>query len=56
VWATGERNLAGELADRLGLHWVWCPSPAPGRWQTRLGEPGVDYGNAVLSRWPEHWG
>ncbi len=52
VWAAGGENLAGWLADELGLHWTWAPSPAPERWQRRIGEPGVDIGNAVLSRWP----
>lgn len=54
VWAdrdTGE-NLAAWLADELGLHWTWAASPAPERWQRRIGDPSVDIGNAVLSRWP----
>lgn len=54
VWAdreTGE-NLAGWLAAELGLHWTWAVSPTPERWQRRIGDPTVDIGNAVLSRWP----
>ena len=26
VWARGEENLAGWLADRLGMHWTWAAS------------------------------
>lgn len=52
VWAAGGENLAGWLAGELGLHWVWAASPASERWQRRIGEPGVEIGNAVLSRWP----
>ncbi|MFE6619402.1 endonuclease/exonuclease/phosphatase family protein [Streptomyces sp. NPDC057740] len=52
VWAAGGENLAAWLADELGLHWTWAPSPAPERWRRRIGEPEVDIGNAVLSRWP----
>jgi endonuclease/exonuclease/phosphatase family metal-dependent hydrolase len=54
VWAdrrSGE-NLAAWLAGELGLHWAWAASPAPERWQRRIGDPTVDIGNAVLSRWP----
>ncbi|MFJ3672162.1 endonuclease/exonuclease/phosphatase family protein [Streptomyces sp. NPDC090106] len=54
VWAdhrTGE-DLAGWLAAELGLHRAFAASPAPERWQRRLGDPGVGIGNAVLSRWP----
>jgi endonuclease/exonuclease/phosphatase family metal-dependent hydrolase len=52
VWACGGENLAGWLADRLDIRWAWAPSRAPQRWQRRLGDPTVDIGNAVLSRWP----
>ncbi|WP_369068473.1 endonuclease/exonuclease/phosphatase family protein [Kineococcus terrestris] len=60
VWATAEENLAEQLAERLGMSAAWSPSPAPQRWQRRLawtGEDaedpaGVEFGNAVLSRWP----
>ncbi|MGI5455647.1 endonuclease/exonuclease/phosphatase family protein [Streptomyces sp. CA-249302] len=52
VWATGGGNLAGWLAGELGLHWTWAASDASDRWQRRIGEPGVEIGNAVLSRWP----
>ncbi|NNN36227.1 endonuclease, partial [Streptomyces sp. S3(2020)] len=54
VWAdrrSGE-NLAAWLAGELGLHWTWAASTAPERWQRRIGDPAVDIGNAVLSRWP----
>ncbi|MET7453799.1 endonuclease/exonuclease/phosphatase family protein [Streptomyces sp. NPDC005574] len=52
VWAAGGENLAGWLADELGLHRAWAPSHASERWQRRIGDPSVEVGNAVLSRWP----
>jgi endonuclease/exonuclease/phosphatase family metal-dependent hydrolase len=52
VWADGDENLAEWLASRLGLHWTCAPSRASERWRRRQGEPTVDIGNAVLSRWP----
>ena len=32
VWGTEEESLASELAARLGMHHVWCPSPVSPRW------------------------
>ncbi|GLZ09036.1 hypothetical protein Acsp03_65020 [Actinomadura sp. NBRC 104412] len=52
VWDDGQENLAGWLADRLGMHWTWAASDRPGRWHKRLGEDGIDVGDAVLTRWP----
>jgi endonuclease/exonuclease/phosphatase family metal-dependent hydrolase len=52
VWAADGGNLAEWLAGELGLHWTWAASPASERWQRRIGQPGVEVGNAVLSRWP----
>lgn len=52
VWAQGGENLAEWLADELAMHWTWAASDRPGRWQQRIGDPTVDIGNAVLSRWP----
>lgn len=53
VWAVdGGENLAQSLARDLGLHWAWWPSPAPERWQRRIGDDTVGAGTAVLSRWP----
>ena len=56
VWARGAGpdavNAAGLLARRLGLHWAWTPSPHPQRWQRKVGDDSVAFGNAVLSRWP----
>ncbi|GAA4662557.1 endonuclease/exonuclease/phosphatase family protein [Kineococcus glutinatus] len=64
VWATPDEGLADWLAERLGMVALFAPSPAPGRWQRRLGalgdasagglpEPGrIAFGNAVLSRFP----
>lgn len=52
VWASPGEHLAALLADQLGMHWTWTASPAPERWQQRLGDPTMQVGNAVLSRWP----
>ncbi|MER7829803.1 endonuclease/exonuclease/phosphatase family protein [Streptomyces sp. NPDC095602] len=52
VWARDGENLARWLASRLGMHWTWAPSRAPQGWQRRIGDPAVEVGNAVLSRWP----
>jgi endonuclease/exonuclease/phosphatase family metal-dependent hydrolase len=52
VWAVDGENLAEWLAGELGLHCAWAASPAPERWRRRIGDPTVDIGNAVLSRWP----
>ncbi|MFJ5264411.1 endonuclease/exonuclease/phosphatase family protein [Streptomyces sp. NPDC088387] len=52
VWEGGGENLAGWLAGELGLHVAYAPSPAPERWRSRIGDPDVGIGNAVLSRWP----
>ncbi|MFI7344928.1 endonuclease/exonuclease/phosphatase family protein [Streptomyces sp. NPDC049936] len=53
VWSDGEgEDLAGWLARELGLHWAWAASPAPGRWQRRIGDDTVGIGTAVLSRRP----
>ncbi|MEX2292974.1 MAG: endonuclease/exonuclease/phosphatase family protein [Acidimicrobiales bacterium] len=43
VWETAEDSLAAELATSLGLHHVYG---------SRLDLDGVQFGNAVLSRWP----
>jgi endonuclease/exonuclease/phosphatase family metal-dependent hydrolase len=51
VWADDRENLAGWLADELGLHWTWAPSPAPQRFHRRAADT-AQVGNAVLSRWP----
>jgi endonuclease/exonuclease/phosphatase family metal-dependent hydrolase len=52
VWATAAENQAQVLADTLGMHLAWCPSPAPELFQRRLGDRSVAVGNAILSRWP----
>jgi endonuclease/exonuclease/phosphatase family metal-dependent hydrolase len=52
VWEQGGDNLAGWLAEELGMHWTWVASDAPEGFQKRLGDSTVDVGNAVLSRWP----
>ena len=52
VWADGEGNLAASIAEELGMHQLYAPSPAPGKWQRRIGDASVGIGNAVLSRWP----
>jgi endonuclease/exonuclease/phosphatase family metal-dependent hydrolase len=48
VWEADGHNLAGDLAERLGMHWCWGPA-ADGH--DRAGNEAV-IGNAVLSRWP----
>lgn len=46
-------NLAGWLAERLGMHWAWSRSPVQDRWHARNGgDTSVDVGVAVLSRHP----
>ncbi|MVO88337.1 endonuclease [Streptomyces sp. p1417] len=52
VWERDGENLAEWLAKDLGLYWTWEPSRTPERWQRRIGDPTVAFGNAVLSRWP----
>ncbi|MGW5349620.1 endonuclease/exonuclease/phosphatase family protein [Streptomyces sp. NPDC004031] len=52
VWEADGENLAGWLAERLGMHWTWAASRAPHGWRRRTGEPAAEVGNAVLSRWP----
>jgi endonuclease/exonuclease/phosphatase family metal-dependent hydrolase len=51
-WAGRGEHLAAQLAERLGMHWAWTASPAPERWQERIGDPAMEIGNAILSRWP----
>lgn len=52
VWTTEHTDHAALLAGRLGMQRVLVPSPAPGRWQQRLGDDTVGFANAILSRWP----
>nr|WP_202885704.1 endonuclease/exonuclease/phosphatase family protein [Kribbella sandramycini] len=52
IWDDGSVNLAGRLAEELGYHWAYAPSPAPQAWQRRIGDSKIGIGNAVLSRWP----
>jgi endonuclease/exonuclease/phosphatase family metal-dependent hydrolase len=52
VWVDGEENLAASIAEELGMHHAHAPSPAPGKWQRRIGDDSVGVGDAVLSRWP----
>jgi endonuclease/exonuclease/phosphatase family metal-dependent hydrolase len=52
VWADPEENLAGWLADELGLRWAWGPARAQEIWQSRVADPSVQCGVAILSRWP----
>lgn len=48
VWDADGHNLAGDLADRLGMHWCWAAAA-----QSRDSQGNdVLIGNAVLSRWP----
>lgn len=43
VWADGADSQAAQLADHLGYHHVY---------ESRLDVEGVQFGNAILSRWP----
>src|SRR4051794_20293967 len=43
VWHDGTRSQAAELAEPLGLHQVYA---------SRVEMDGVQFGNAILSRWP----
>lgn len=43
VWETASESQAGELASSLGLHHVYG---------SQLDLDGVQFGNAILSRWP----
>jgi len=52
VWADPAENLAGWLADELGMHWAWGPTRHPERWQRRVDDPAAQFGTAILSRWP----
>ena len=52
VWGQGGNNLAGWLAEQLGMHWAWAAVDTPDRWQKRIGDDTIEVGNAVLSRWP----
>jgi endonuclease/exonuclease/phosphatase family metal-dependent hydrolase len=52
VWADADTNLAGWLADELGLHWTYGPASDQLAWQARVDDPTVNFGVAVLSRWP----
>ena len=52
VWHDDERSYADTLATDLGYHVAFAPSPAPEKWQRRVGDDTFGIGNAVLSRWP----
>lgn len=53
VWGSADENMAGWLAEKLGMEWVWSRSPVQDRWHRRNGgDTSVDVGVAVLSRLP----
>jgi endonuclease/exonuclease/phosphatase family metal-dependent hydrolase len=52
VWTGAEGSQADLLAEQLGMHVALSPSPAPRRWQQRIGDDTTGIANAVLSRWP----
>lgn len=52
VWEQGGENLAGWLAEELGMHWAWGAYGDPGQWQRRIRDSSVGIGIAALSRWP----
>lgn len=53
VWSTEQDDVAAQLGERIGLsHVERSYSDAPERWQHWLDEPGVAFGNAVVSSRP----
>lgn len=52
VWQSGGENLAGWLAEELGMEWAWAQAGVPPHWRPALSHPTDAVGNAVLSRWP----
>jgi endonuclease/exonuclease/phosphatase family metal-dependent hydrolase len=53
VWSTDSEDAAARLGEQNGLPYVARSySPEPERWQQWIDQPGVDYGNAIVSRWP----
>jgi endonuclease/exonuclease/phosphatase family metal-dependent hydrolase len=52
VWHTREHNGAAQLAEALGYQLAFATSPAPDKWQQKLGDASAGIGNAMLSRWP----
>lgn len=53
VWSTADTDVAVQLGERIGLnHVARSYSDEPERWQRWIDQPGVDYGNAIVSRWP----
>jgi endonuclease/exonuclease/phosphatase family metal-dependent hydrolase len=52
VWATETGNLAGDLAQRLTMHWTHARLEKSKLWQARLSGTTATIGNAILSRWP----
>lgn len=52
VWHTCEENFAEQLARELGYEFAFVASPAPEKWQQKLGAPTVGISNTILSRWP----
>jgi endonuclease/exonuclease/phosphatase family metal-dependent hydrolase len=53
VWSTEGEDAAAMLGEQNGLPYVARSySDTPERWQQRIDQPGVDFGNAVVSRWP----
>jgi endonuclease/exonuclease/phosphatase family metal-dependent hydrolase len=52
VWDDPDENLAASIAEELGMHLAYAPSPAPEKWQRRIRGASVGVGCAVLSRWP----
>ena len=52
VWSVPAEDSGATLARELGMHLAWAPSPRQEWWQRRIGDPDVEIGNALLSRWP----
>lgn len=53
VWSHEAADAAVLLGEGAGLpHVARSHTDVPERWQNRIDEPGMDFGNAIVSRWP----
>jgi endonuclease/exonuclease/phosphatase family metal-dependent hydrolase len=52
VFSDGDTNQAERLASELGLYCAWGPTAYPEFWRWLIEDSSLDFGVAVLSRWP----
>lgn len=53
VWSSATEDVADQLGRSHGLdHVARSYSDEPERWQRQTGDADIDYGNAIVSRWP----